>query len=240
MACYVLSDSGVKVWKTPRSHPLLRYTDTAHPAFRDKLGETYARGKVKGLPRILSVNSEDACAWHYFSPLLNDESEKTRVLTDLLTRSFPHDAPTQVLRAVPSAELEFWPKLEPPPCRTTKEGPSEPDVLVKIGRHALLLIEAKYRSDVSERTTYDGQRDQVIRLIDIGSWQARQEHYERSYLIVLQYGEAQTNAEEIVNRYAGKPGAIQQALPYRSDLTAADYVRLSRSVAFARWPDPLR
>ena len=61
-------------------------------------------------------------------------------------------------------------------------------MVVKIGREALLLVEAKYRSDVSERTTYDGQRDQVIRLIDVGSWHAQQERYELCYLIVLQYG----------------------------------------------------
>ena len=28
-------------------------------------------------------------------------------------------------------------------------------------------------------------------------------------------------------------------LPYRTDLSAPDYSRLSRSVAFVRWPDPL-
>ena len=40
---YVLSDSGVRVWTAPEAHPLLRHTDTnAHPAFRDKLAETYS------------------------------------------------------------------------------------------------------------------------------------------------------------------------------------------------------
>ena len=107
-------------------------------------------------------------------------------------------------------------------------------------------MEAKYRSDVSERTTHDETRDQIIRLIDIGSWYARQEnlrdldtgHY-NSYVVVLQYGDAQINAEEVVDRYKGKPDAIEKALSYRSDLTATDYQRLSRSVAFVRWPDPL-
>ena len=86
----------------------------------------------------------------------------------------------------------------------------------------------------------------MIRLIDIGSWYARQEnlrdqdtgHY-NSYVVVLQYGDAQINAEEVVDRYKGKPDAIEKALSYRSDLTATDYQRLSRSVAFVRWPDPL-
>ena len=107
-------------------------------------------------------------------------------------------------------------------------------------------MEAKYRSDVSERTTHDETRDQVIRLIDIGAWFARQGnprdrdtgHY-NSYVVVLQYDDAQINAEEVVDRYKGKPEAIEKALPYRSGLTATDYQHLSRSVGFARWPDPL-
>jgi hypothetical protein len=107
-------------------------------------------------------------------------------------------------------------------------------------------VEAKYQSGVSKDTKYDETRDQVIRLIDIGSWYARQENLRdqdtdryNSYVVVLQYGDAQINAEEVVDRYKGKPEAIEKALPYRSDLTATDYQRLCRSVAFVRWPDPL-
>ena len=130
-------------------------------------------------------------------------------------------------------------KISTPPSRLIREGASEPDVLIKLKQHAIVLVEAKYRSDVSEKTTYDKTRDQVIRLLDVGSWYAKQGGYDSSCVIVLQYGDTQTNAEEIVSRYAGKPEAIQRALPYRADLTEADYQRLSRSVAFVRWPNPL-
>ena len=246
MGDYVISDSGVKVWKTPDSHPLIKHTDTTHTAFLHKLAETYSRGKVKGLPRILSENSEDARTWHYFSPLLNDNAEKERVLGNLIRESFPRSIFPQILEAIPLAELFFWPKLHSPPSRPTREGQSEPDILVKLGQQAVVLVEAKCRSNVSEKTTYDKTRDQVIRLIDVGSWYAKQENlqgqdaeHSQSYVIVLQYGYARTNAKEIVGRYVGKPGAIRQALPYRSDLASADYQRLSRSVALVRWPDPM-
>ena len=243
---YILSDSRVKVWKTPDAHPLLRHTDTTHPSFLDKLAETYSRGKVRGMPRILSENSEDARTWHYFSPLLRDGADRNQFLEGLIRQSFPEAVPSQVLDAIPSAEVIFWPKLSPPPSRPQKEGASEPDIMIRLGNQGLVLVEAKYRSDVSKRTTHDETRDQVIRLIDIGSWYARQEnlrdldtgHY-NSYVVVLQYGDAQINAEEVVDRYKGKPDAIEKALSYRSDLTATDYQRLSRSVAFVRWPDPL-
>ena len=243
---YVVSDSGVKIWKAPEAHPLLRHTDTTHPSFLNKLTETYPRGRVKGLPRILSENSEDARTWYYFSPLLSDVSNRSRVLESLIRQSFHGTVPLQFLNAIPSAELIFWPKLSPPPSRAQKEGDSEPDVLIRLGDQGLALVEAKHQSCVSERTTHDETRDQVIRLIDIGSWHARKEAlrdqgsgHDNSYLIVLQYGDSQTNAEEVVGRYAGRAEAIERALFYRSDLTAADYQRLARSVAFVRWPDPL-
>ena len=86
---YVVSDSGVKVWTTPEAHPLLRQTDTTHPSFLNKLAETYSRGRVSGLPRILSENSEDACTWHCFSPLLSDGARRSQALEELLRRSFP-------------------------------------------------------------------------------------------------------------------------------------------------------
>ena len=148
--------------------------------------------------------------------------------------------------AIPSAELTLWPKLPPPPSRPQREGSSEPDVLIDLGDQGLILVEAKYRSDVSERTTYDETRDQVIRLIDVGSWQVSPDNtgdqgsgYANSFVIVLQYGDADTNAIEMVDRYRENPEAIERALAYRSDLTAADLLRLSNSVAFVSWPDPV-
>ena len=241
---YVISKSGVKVWKTPDAHPLLRHADTTHPSLLDKLTETYSRGRVRGLPRILSENSEDACTWYYFSPLLTDSERRSNVLKRLFHQSFPEVVSPQIVGAISSAEVILWSKLSPPPSRPRREGPSEPDVLINLGDEGLVLVEAKYKSDISERTTHDDERDQVIRLIDVGSWHTgsgdtRGQGSSKSYVIVLQYGDAQTNSEEVVDRYRGKPDAIERALPYREDLTRADYARLALSLAFVRWRDPL-
>ena len=135
---YILSDSRVKVWKTPDAHPLLRHTDTTHPSFLDKLAETYSRGKVRGMPRILSENSEDARTWHYFSPLLRDGADRNQFLEGLIRQSFPEAVPSQVLDAIPSAEVIFWPKLSPPPSRPQKEGASEPDIMIRLGNQGLI------------------------------------------------------------------------------------------------------
>lgn len=241
MGEYISSTSGVKVWTKPEFHPLLKHTDTKHQSFQDKLAEIYSRGKVKGLPRICSINSEDARTWHYFSPLLVDQQKKMQVLACLLNQAFPEILPTQTLEAAQYAGLEFWKKIEPPPSRYKfrKEGLSEPDVLITLGQHTVVFVEAKYRSGVSTKTEHDKNRDQVIRIIDVGSWYAKTGGYDSCYVIVLQYGDKLTNAEKAVSLYHGKPEAIQRALHYRTDLNESDYQRLSNSVAFVRWPDPM-
>ena len=86
---FVVSDSGVKVWTTPEAHPLLRHTDTTHPSLLEKLYETYPTGRARGLPKILSENSEDARTWFYFSSLLRDCAARNRVLGRLVRQSFP-------------------------------------------------------------------------------------------------------------------------------------------------------
>ena len=239
MSEFVVSASRAKVWRRPQDHPLLKHTDTSHPALRAKLADTFPPRIAEGLPKILSENSEDARTWYYFSPLLDDEPQRTRVLTLLLRQAFAAALPPQAFKAIPSAALEFWPKLPPPPSRPQKEGESEPDLLIRLGESALVLVKAKCQSGVSEFTTYDRKRDQVIRLLDVGSWYARQQGCSCCCLLVLQYGDVQINAEKIIGRYAGNPEAIQQALPYRADLTEDDLDQLARGLAFVRWPDPL-
>ena len=128
-----------------RPIPCFDKTDTTHPSFLDKLAETYSRGRVSGLPRILSENSEDACTWYCFSPLLSGGAHRDQVLEELLRRSFPGAASSQVLDAIPFAELIFWPKLSPPPCRPQREGDSEPDVLIRLGGQGLVLVEVVNR-----------------------------------------------------------------------------------------------
>ena len=206
-------------------------------------------GKLRVCQESSARIPEDARTWHYFSPLLRDGGERTQVLERLLTRSFPEAISPQLLDAIPSAELIFWQRLSPPPSRPQREGASEPDVLIRLGNQGLIVVEAKYRSRVSERTTHDETRDQVIRLIDIGSWYARQEnlqdrdagHY-NSFVVVLQYGDAQTNAEEVVDRYRGDPRGDRGSLvlsvgPYKRRFSTI--VALSGLCSMARPDEPV-
>ena len=242
---FVVSESGVMVWKSPERHPLLRNTNTRHPAFIRKAAETFTQGRVRGLPTICSENSEDACTWFYFSPLLKDPERKTLVLSRLLREAFPGQASDQLFQALPAAELHFWhgrktPSLvlNAPPTRKIPEGPSEPDLVVTIDDLGVVIIEAKYIAEMAECTTHDKERDQVIRLIDVGSWFARG-RFQRFYFVALQYGDHQTNVEDVVVHYARNPHTVREKLPYRDDLSDADVKVLSKSVGFVRWPDPM-
>ena len=242
---FVVSESGVLGWKSPERHPLLRNTNTKHPAFIRKAAETFTQGRVQGLPKIGSENSEDACTWFYFSPLLKDPERKTLVLSRLLREAFPGQVSDQLFQALPSAKLHFWhgrktPCLvfNAPPTRKIPEGPSEPDLVVTTDSLGVVFIEAKYKAKMSECTKHDKARDEVIRYIDVGSWFAR-ERFQRFYFVTLQYGDHQTNVENVVARYARNPHTVREKLPYRDDLSDADVEVLSKSVGFVRWPDPI-
>ena len=242
---FLVSAGGVVVWRAPEVHPLLSRTDTSHPDFVRKTREVFPSGPVGGLPRVCSENSEDAATWFYFSPLLEDPDRKVRVLARLLREAFPGEVEHQVFTSLPESRLHFWQGggtdtfvLGPPPGLGAREGRTEVDVIVTIGDHALVFIEAKYHSGLSESTTYSPDRDQVIRNLDVGSWFAR-DRFERFYLVLLQYGDHPTNIEDIVGRYLHQPGNIRQQLAHRDDLTDDSLKGLSRSLGFVRWPDPL-
>jgi hypothetical protein len=66
---FAISDSGVKVFEHYRDNIVI---DQDNPVLRKKASyprERYARGKVKGLSRLGSQNSEDAKSWNLFRTL---------------------------------------------------------------------------------------------------------------------------------------------------------------------------
>jgi len=242
---YIISDSGVKVWESPQVHPLLQYTNINHPDFLRKAAETFERGRVRGLPKICSENSEDARTWFQFSPLLENTEQRTSTLLKLFHQAFPEEIGLASLKGLPSARLYFWHgketpslKLVPPPTLPFKQGLTEVDLIVAVENHMVVFIEAKFHSDVSTGVTHASNWDQVIRNIDIGSWFAIGQ-FHRFYFILLQYGDYPTNAETSILLYKNKPAALRKVLQHRTDLDDRQLTMLAHSIAFVAWPDPL-
>jgi predicted DNA-binding protein len=241
---YVVSKSGVPVWKSPEMHPLLGLTTINHPDFLRKAAETFPKGAARGYPRICSKNSEDARTWLAFSPLLYSSELREVVLTNLLKQAFPELIAPDIFQKLAAAQLHFWhgrftPNLQlvPPPTLPFKQGLTETDIIITIENEVVLYLQAKLHSGSSPLVKNQPDWDQVIRTLDVGSWYA-QGRFSSSYFVFLQYGEDNTNTESMVLKYKDNPIATKNALAHRCDLDEKQKELLSRSMAFIRWPDP--
>lgn len=243
--CCILSDSGVKVYVRLEYHPKLKGTDLRHPDFLRKLEELFKRGKVKGLPIICSENSEDALTWHHFSPLLKPSKETESWLRAFLLKALEGRVSQQALDCASEAQLRFWLGRKtpdhlfyPPPSRTRREGPTEVDVTIELERQALVFVEAKYQSDITSSTTYDRSRDQIIRNIDVGSWQARQRGFREFYFILITPDRNGEKAyTQMMDRYRLNPEALREMLPYRNDLADNDFETLAANIGWIIWEE---
>jgi hypothetical protein len=76
-----------------------------------------------------------------------------------------------------------WKSVAPPPSLVVDldEGDSEIDVVLEAPSW-VWFIEAKYRSDISDRTTNRPSRDQLLRNIDVGSYYAGVRDFYFSFL----------------------------------------------------------
>lgn len=237
---YILSDSGVKVYKRPEYHPQLKGTDLRHPDFLRKLGERFSRGKVKGLPRICSENSEDALTWHHFSPFLDLSKETGSWLKVFLSKALEGRAGQQTLDSAGEPQLLFWQGRRtpenvygPPPSRVHREGATEVDLTIQLGHQALIFVEAKRQSDIAVSTTYDARRDQIIRNIDVGSWHSRQQGLREFYFILVSDDRSPDKKySQMMNLYRSIPGALKAALPYRDDMTEEDFATMANQIGW--------
>jgi hypothetical protein len=153
---YDLSPSGVRISRDFRSNLII---DRYDPVFADM--------RAKKRKHLQSANSEDAVTWNVFRSLRQINPQTWMPV--LWQRAFP---------SIPcppdhNAVVRLWESIPPPPALLVggDEGPSEIDVVIEAPTWVWFL-EAKYRSDISLRTTTRPERDQVLRNIDVGSYYA--------------------------------------------------------------------
>ncbi len=144
----------------------------------DRYDPVFAEMRARKLNHLRSANSEDAVTWNVFRTLRQIAPEAW--LPILWQQAFPEKPGPSDLGAV----VRLWEEVAPPPGLLVggDEGPSEIDVVIE-GATWVWFIEAKYRSDISTKTTTRPNRDQVLRNLDVGSYYAGVREFFFSLLI---------------------------------------------------------
>ena len=233
---YLRSDTGVVVYRRAAYHPLLRDTDLIHPDFQRKLSEVYTQGRVRGLPKICSENSEDARTWHVFSQLLSRADRRAPFLCRMLETGLCRPLPWLDSDALEKAEMGFWwgrdagvQQYPPPDTLSLPEGNTEVDLTIRVPGLALVFLEAKWQSGLSV-TTRSG-RDQACRNVDVGSWHAARAGFPHFVFLLLT---AETAPPPELARLR-EPDELQARLSHRSDLTSGQITELSQHVGWLNW-----
>lgn len=157
-----------------------------------------------------SANSEDALTWNVFRSLR--QLPPTLWLEELSRRGLGVRLEASAAELV----LDLWVPVAPPPSllrHQQDEGPTEADVVIE-SPDWVWFIEAKYRSDISVRTTATPTRDQVLRNLDVGSYYAGRRAFCFSLLVFE--GAAGEGLRRLAEyRALGK--GLAERLPHRTD-----------------------
>jgi hypothetical protein len=198
--------------------------------FRDNLiidrhDPAFVSMRAKKLDHLCSENSEDAVTWNVFRSLRQIDPKVW--LRELAQRGLPQGA---VLPPA-GASVSLWVSVFPPISLLVdgEEHASEIDVVLEAPTW-VWFIEAKFRSDISMRTTKRELRDQVLRNLDVGSYYAGVRDFYFSLLIA----DAKRSARgaKAVARYADLSEPRRLLAKHRPDGLAN-----LKSVTLLRWSD---
>ena len=167
--------------------------------------------RFEKIDKMCSENSEDVLTWNVFKSLtqINTKLWLPNVFSKTFNVEFPYDT---------SVKVDLWKSIEPPKSIIDfqkEEGNSEVDIIIESDKF-VWFIEAKYKSDISMRTTNNENRDQLLRNIDVGSFYSGVRDF---YFSLLYFNEEKTkNGMDRIELYSNI-GAYEfkTMLPHRSD-----------------------
>ena len=161
--------------------------------------------------KMRSENSEDVLTWNVFKSLaqINPMWWLPEAFSLAFDTSYPYDS---------VVKIDLWKSIEPPPSITDfqkDEGNSEIDIIIESGKF-VWFIEAKFKSDISLRTTNNENRDQLLRNIDVGSYYSGVRDF---YFSLLYFDEEKTKSGiERIELYSNIGAReFKTMLPHRSD-----------------------
>ena len=184
--------------------------------------------------RLGSANSEDALTWSSLVALerCGPEGWMGRLAAAALHRV---GNPTEA-GALPSGnpEVSLWETCPPPERYPVREGRTEVDVIVRLGRH-LFAMEAKIGASFSAGTTHDPHRHQLVRHIDVATALAKREN--RTCWPLALFPSRRLDLLEEVRSYVRDPAVLQAALPHRQP---QEVRALARRIGALHWEDILQ
>ena len=109
------------------------------------------------------------------------------------------------------------------------EGPTEVDAVFE-GTEYLVFVEAKLGSDVSERTTYDPLRNQIVRNVDCAIEEAGDR--QPIFWMFVKDRQPQFKYSDIIDEYRSDVRLLESQLPHRDPAVLA---RLVKGIAVVEW-----
>ncbi len=98
----------------------------------------------------------------------------------------------------------------------------------------VLGVLAVYKGNLRQNTCYDARRDELVRLLDAGTWHAR--HAGKRFLTLVVYTDARTyntETKRLLDLYRDNGGLLVARLPHRSDAEALQLA--ATDVGELRW-----
>ncbi|WP_419882889.1 DUF1643 domain-containing protein [Peribacillus sp. B-H-3] len=172
----------------------------------DKYSSDFKRWREMKLEQLKSENSEDAITWNVFRSF--EQIDPKSWLALLFEKSFQKE----IKYKLEFIDIHLWKRLNPAINLPLPEGQSEIDIIIESDEF-VWFIEAKYKSDISMKTTHDSKRNQVIRNIDVGLDYAKGK--DLYFTLLILNDKYSPNGLSIANEYMNSNNKIMIDLPHR-------------------------
>lgn len=199
------------------------YADFRDNLIIDRYDPIFQNMRAQKINHLRSENSEDAITWNVFRTMQQIDPKIW------LPRLFQISFNEQLQLNSDIVKVILWKSIEPPKSLETKEGPSEVDIIIET-EEFVWSIEAKYKSDISKKTTHDPNRNQIIRNIDVGSHYAKNKDFYFSLLILdEQYSPI---GFSLIEKYIKSKDSILDYLLHRK---GTDQLNNVKEIGFLTW-----
>ncbi len=225
----------VPVFRNFSDRMIIFNEDKNHVALVQKASKDKFDHRYENVPRMGSVNSEDAVTWSFFRTM--EIKASSGWFADVYIRGLERAGNHETIAVFPgeSSELEFWKQINPPENYKFKEGRSEIDIIACNSQQHIVSIEAKIHSPFAQTTKYNENRCQFARMIDAVSDFAQKNSYVCYWPAVCIAQNDQEN-KNYIKSYVDNPELLVFQLPHRDK---DEMIELTKRISILTWEDIL-